>query len=112
MERYDLSGIEQVVVGGDGAGWIKEGVDYFGGKVSAMPVSPTVGYVSPGTRDQEMLRSLPCRCNHGEFDAAFTLLKEAAARAKVHKAKDIRRTIRYLSSNASGLRLPPVCRPE
>lgn len=102
-ERYDLSGIEQVVVGGDGAGWIKEGVDYFGGRYQLCRYHLNRELCHALGHDREMLRLLQRHCNHGEFDAALTLLKEAAARAKVDKAKDIRRTIRYLSSNASGL---------
>ena len=36
-QNYDLSGCD-IVLGGDGAGWIKQGADYFNGKLSSLPL--------------------------------------------------------------------------
>ena len=102
-EKYDLSRINQVVVGGDGAGWIKEGVDYFGGRYQLCRYHLNRELCFALGHDRETLRVVQHNCNHGKFDAALILLKEAAGKANDDKAKAIKRTIRYLSSNASGL---------
>ena len=55
-------------------------------------------------RDKKMLKLVQHDFNRGEFDAALKLLKEAATVSKTDKALDIKRVIRYIGSNASGLK--------
>ena len=103
-KRYDLSSIMQTVVGGDGAGWIKEGVDYFGGTYQLCRYHLNRELCYALGRDKKMLKLVQHDFNRGEFDAALKLLKEAATVSKTDKALDIKRVIRYISSNASGLK--------
>jgi len=103
-EKYDLSGIKEFVIGGDGAGWIKEGVDYFGGTYQLCRYHLNRELCHALGHNSDTLRSVQGCCNRGEFDTALVLLKEAADKAKGDKGQDIRRAIRYISSNADGLK--------
>ena len=101
--KYDLSDT-QYVVGGDGAIWIKEGVDYFGGQYQLCryhlnrALHHALGY------DRETFRAVQYNCSHGGIDAALEQLRQTANRVPGDKAKDIRRVIKYIKSNAAGLR--------
>lgn len=101
-QRYDLSRTHYVV-GGDGASWVKEGADYFGGQYQLCryhlnrALCHTLGY------DRELLRSVQQSCAQGKLIDVLARLKESAKRARDDRAKEIRRLIRYITSNASGL---------
>jgi len=101
-QRNDLSATHHVV-GGDGAAWVKEGAEYFGGQYQLCryhlnrALCHTLGY------DRELLHSVQQACKQGKFADVLTRLKETANRARGDKAKEIRRLIRYITSNASGL---------
>lgn len=103
-KRYDLSSITQTVVGGDGAGWIKEGVDYFGGTYQLCRYHLNRELCHALGHDKKTLKLVQRDFNRGEYDRALNLLKEAATMSKADKIRDIKRVIRYISSNASGLK--------
>ena len=103
-KRYDLSNITQTVVGGDGAMWIKEGVDYFGGTYQLCRYHLNRELCYALGHDKETLKLVQHNFNLGELDVALHLLKEAATVSKADKALDIKRVIRYINSNASGLK--------
>jgi hypothetical protein len=102
-QRYDLSTTHHVI-GGDGAAWIKEGTAYFGGDYQLCryhlnrALCHTLGY------DRELLRSAQQACAQGNVTAVLTQLKESANKAPGDKAKEIRRLLRYITANASGLK--------
>jgi hypothetical protein len=102
-QRYDLD-VTQYVIGGDGATWIREGVDYFGGQYQLCRYHLNRALCHALGHDRATLRSVQYRCAHGEHDAILKQLKEAANKATDDKAKDIRQVIKYINSNASGLR--------
>lgn len=102
-QRYDLSRT-QYVIGGDGAAWIKEGVDYFGGQYQLCRYHLNRTLCHALGHDKETLKLVQNSFSDGEFDAALRQLKEAANSFKDDKAKDIRRVIRYIRSNATGLK--------
>lgn len=102
-QKYDL-GKTQYVIGGDGATWIREGVDYFGGRYQLCRYHLNRALCRALGHDMAMLRSIQYHCAHGEHDAALKLLKEAANNATDGKAKDIRQVIKYINSNIAGLR--------
>ncbi len=101
-QKYDLGGT-QYVIGGDGATWIKEGVDYFGGQYQLCRYHLNHALCHALKHDRAILRSVQYHCSCGQHDAALKQLKEAVDRAPDDKAKDIRQVIKYISSNASGL---------
>ena len=101
-QKYDLDGT-QYVIGGDGATWIREGADYFGGQYQLCRYHLNRTLCHALGHDRATLRSVQYYCSRGEHDAALKQLKEAANGASDDKAKDIRQVIKYISSNASGL---------
>ncbi len=101
-QKYDLDGT-QYVIGGDGATWIREGADYFGGQYQLCRYHLNRTLCHALGHDRATLRSVQHYCSRGEHDAALKQLKEAANGASDDKAKDIRQVIKYISSNTSGL---------
>jgi hypothetical protein len=100
-QGYDLGGT-RYVVGGDGAKWIKEGVDYFGGTYQLCRYHLNRALCHALGHEPDTLRIVR-HCTHSDLDFALLRLKEAERRARGDKAKDIKRTIGYIKSNASGL---------
>jgi len=100
--KYDLTD-GQFVIGGDGAGWIKDGVDYFGGRYQLCRYHLNRELCLALGHDRQKLGKVRSCCQRGEFDAALAVLKEAAAEASPDKGKQISRAIKYMVSNADGL---------
>ena len=102
-QRYDLEGT-QYVVGGDGAAWIKEGADYLGGRYQLCRYHLNRALCHALGHDRKTLRSVQHQCSQGNFETAVADLKQEAGKAQNDKSKDIRRVIRYIDANASGLK--------
>ena len=104
QSRYDLAGINQFVLGGDGASWIKEGPGYFGGHFQ----------LSRYHYNKELRRVL------GQDNATINLIREACERDDIatvigklevlrqtsqgDRALEIKKLEHYLVSNVSGLK--------
>jgi len=54
--------------------------------------------------DRKTLRSVQHQCSQGNFETAIAELKQEAGKSQNDKSKDIRQVIRYINSNASGLK--------
>jgi len=102
-QRYDLERT-QYVVGGDGAAWIKEGAEYFGGRYQLCRYHLNRALCHALGHDRKTLWSVQHQCSQGYFETALAELTEAAGRAQNDRQKDIKRVIRYIISNASGLK--------
>jgi hypothetical protein len=102
-QKYALSGT-QYVVGGDGAAWIKEGADYFGGRYQLCRYHLNRALCHALGHDRKTLWSVQNQCSQGNFETALATLKEAAGRDQNDESKDIRRVMKYINSNASGLK--------
>jgi len=103
-EKYDLAGIKDIIVGGDGGSWIKDGVDYFGGKfqLCRYHLNREIRY-KLGSKGKA-IKSLYESINNEDTDAIYTTLNEVALMVKGDKAKEIKELWRYIKANASGLR--------
>lgn len=102
-QAYDLGGTH-FVIGGDGARWIKEGANYFGGTYQLCRYHLNRALCHALGHEPDTLRMVQHHCKHDNLDSALMRLKEAESRAQGDKAKDIRKTISYIQSNASGLK--------
>jgi hypothetical protein len=102
-QRYDLSRTNYVV-GGDGAPWIKKGSEYFGGQYQLCRYHLNRALCSTLGHDRKLLASVQQACTRDKFADVLVRLKETADRAPGDKAREIRRLIRYISANASGLK--------
>jgi len=102
-QRYDLMGT-QYVIGGDGAVWIEEGADYFGGRYQLCRYHLNRALCRALGHDRKTLRSVQHHCNQGNFETAIAELKQAAGKAQKDKTKDITHVIKYINANASGFK--------
>jgi hypothetical protein len=102
-QKYDLCTIKDFIVGGDGAGWIKEGVDYFGGRFQLCRYHLNRELCYALGHDRERISAIQQSCNKGEIDVALRQLEEASNRATGDKARGIKKVSRYVQSNAAGL---------
>jgi hypothetical protein len=101
--KYDLSET-QYVIGGDGTTWIKEGVAYFGGQYQLCRYHLNRALCHALGHDHPTLYSVQHHCSRNNLDAALIQLQKAANVAQGDKAKDIKRVMKYISSNAHGLK--------
>ena len=101
-QKYDLSDT-QYIIGGDGASWIKEGVDDWGGQYQLCRFHLNRALTRALGNDKETLRAVQDHCRRGEIDPALRLLGQAAHRAPITQAKEIRQVSKYIKANADGL---------
>jgi hypothetical protein len=104
QKKYDLSGIQRTVIGGDGAGWVKEGTGYLGGTYQLCRYHLNRELTAALGPDRKTVRMVARCCDRGEVEEAIRLLSEAAQKAKGERALRIERARRYLTDNSKGLR--------
>jgi len=100
--KYDLSKVGRVIVGGDGAPWVKEGAQLFGGIYELSKFHLKRALVQ--AVDTELAREIYQACIRGEVDKVDRLLIEAQQKASGEKCKEIARLRGYLLENSFGLR--------
>lgn len=103
--KYDLAKVGKVIVGGDGANWVKNGTELLGGiyQLDRFHLSRALHQVLDIGLAIEVYQA----CIKGEALEADRLLaeaQEAAAGKADGKADEIRRLRGYLLHNAAGLR--------
>jgi len=101
-KKYDLSRIGRVIIGGDGARWVKEGAELFGGiyELSKFHLKRALNQAL----DNELALELYGACIRGELDKVDKLLIQAQQRAVGDEAKVISRLRGYIMENSFGLR--------
>ncbi|MCL6579919.1 MAG: ISLre2 family transposase, partial [Candidatus Bathyarchaeota archaeon] len=101
-KKYDLSRVGRVIVGGDGASWVKQGVELFGSiyELDKFHLKRALNQ----TLDKELAAETYRACIQGEVDKVDKLLIQAQQKAFGDQAKEISRLRGYLMQNAFGLR--------
>ena len=101
-QYYDLSGCD-TVLGGDGAGWIRQGADRFNSSYNLCRfhlnrnLTRTLGYENRVLKEvREVLRT-------GDVSLAIRLLEETRLSVSGDRRKDITRFAGYIRANASGI---------
>jgi len=100
--KYDLDKIGQVIVGGDGAEWVKNGAEVLGG-LYQLDRFHLLRALRGGLREEEV-KAVYEACITGDVAEADVLLRQAQGRAKGEAAQKIARLRGYLLNNAPGLR--------
>lgn len=101
-QYYDLSGTG-IVLGGDGAGWIRQGADCFNSSYNLCRfhlnrnLTRTLGY------EREVLRKVRQALETGDVPLAIRLLEETSLSASGDRRRDIARLARYIKANTSGI---------
>jgi hypothetical protein len=101
--KYDLGEDRQIVMGGDGAEWIKDGADLFQARYQLCRYHFNRELCVALGHDRQKLSELTGFCQREEFDNALALLKEAAENSGPKKGQQLNKAINYMISNLDGL---------
>ena len=102
-KKYDMAGIGRVVVGGDGAPWVKEGVEILGGCYQLDRFHLRRELLRALKGDVAMANSVYQACITGNVVLADTLLRSTQLRSDPDAAAEITRVRHYILNNAEGL---------
>ena len=104
QSKYDLAGINQFVLGGDGARWIKDGLGYFGGQFQLSRYHYNKELRRVLGNDHETINLIREACEKGDIDNVTERLATLRKATNGEQAIEIKRLEHYLVSNASGLK--------
>jgi len=101
-KKYDLSKVGRVIVGGDGAPWVKEGAELLGGiyELDKFHLKRALNQ----TLDNELAIEVYRACVMGEIDKVDRILIQAQQKLSGEEAKELARLRGYLMENSFGLR--------
>jgi hypothetical protein len=102
--RYDLVKTGGIVVGGDGAGWVKSGANLLGGRFQLDRFHLSRALRRALGKQPEMIGPIYRACNEGDLSQMLKLLDHALDRARGKEREDIASVKRYLTDNADGLK--------
>ncbi len=103
-QRYDLDSVRQVMLGGDGAGWIKGGAEVLGARFALSRYHLHEELCRALGRDRDGIRDVMEACDRGELHTALSLLSETKKRARGEQARRLEHLSGYLVENESGLK--------
>ncbi len=103
-KKYDLANVGQIVVGGDGARWVREGVEMLGGTYQLDRFHLHRALLRGLRGDVELVEKVYRACVKGEIRTADDLLLEEQARCDMEQACEIAQLRGYIMDNATGLR--------
>lgn len=101
--KYDLSHTA-MVLGGDGAVWIREGLEHFGGQFQLCRYHLNRELTYALGPDRQGVRKVQGYCERGEVELACCALSEARRKANGEQAGRIDRVRKYIEANSEGLR--------
>jgi len=101
--HYDLAGIGHTVLGGDGAGWIRQGADYFGASYQLCQFHLNRNLTRTLGRDRQSLKAVKEALWKGDLPGVINLLDNLAASARGDNRRDITRLAGYIRANIKGL---------
>ncbi|MCR4393403.1 MAG: ISLre2 family transposase [Dehalococcoidales bacterium] len=103
QKTYDLSRIRDSVVGGDGAGWIKEGASYVNGCFQLDRYHLHKELCLALGREKQTKEKVWEACELGEVAVGLELISEAMKKAQGEQLLRLRRAYRYIQENGCGL---------
>lgn len=102
-KTYDLSRIGKLIVGGDGASWVKEGAGLLGG-IYQLDKFHLKRAILQGLAHDPLGAEVYQACITGEIEKADRLLLEAQQKTDADRGSEIMELRGYLMSNCYGLR--------
>jgi hypothetical protein len=103
QKQYDLSKIGEMIVGGDGAGWVKEGARYINGRFQLDRYHLNRELTTALGRDQKTKDMVWRACEQGDIKYALRIMAGAAGRAHGASAERITKAYHYLYDNRAGI---------
>ncbi len=102
--KWDLSQTEKIYIGGDGADWPKQGVEYFpGAEYRLDPYHLSKHLTEALWHDEETFRKVGLAISQGKWEETMILLEEAARKNRGKRRERISKLIRYLKENWEGV---------
>jgi len=102
-KKYELSQIGKLIVGGDGAFWVKDGAEFLGG-IYELDKFHLKRALHRGLANDPLVTEVYQACITGDIDKADNLLIEAQQKGDADRGKEIMRLRGYLIANCYGLR--------
>jgi hypothetical protein len=101
-KKYDLSQVGRVIVGGDGAPWVKNGAELLSGiyQLDRFHLKRALNQ----SLDNGLALEVYQACTKGEIDKIDRILTQAQQKATDEGAKEVARLRGYLMENSFGLR--------
>ena len=103
QKQYDLARVEETIVGGDGAGWIKEGARYVNGQFQLDRYHLNRELTMALGQDKETKERVWRACEQGDIKSALQIMSVAARQARGESAQRITKAYHYLYDNRCGL---------
>ena len=102
-KEYDLSRVGKVIVGGDGASWVKEGAELFGG-LYELDRFHLKRALYQGLGSGPLVNEIYQACVKGEVASVERVLTRAQQGVEGERAEEVMRLRGYLMDNYYGLR--------
>ena len=102
-KEYDLARVGKVIVGGDGASWVKEGAELFGG-LYELDRFHLKRALHQGLGSDPLANEIYQACVKGEVASVEKLLTRAQQEAGKERVEEVMRLRGYLMDNYYGLR--------
>ena len=103
QKQYDLSRVGETIVGGDGAGWVKEGARYINGRFQLDRYHLNRELTTALGQDKETKEKVWRACEQGDIKNALRIMADAAGQTRGEKAERITKGYHYLYDNRAGL---------
>lgn len=101
--KYDLAGVKDTIVGGDGAEWVKDGASYVKGQFQLDRYHLNRELTAALGRDRDTKGRIWHACESGEVESGLRILAEAMRKAKGEQALRLSRAYHYMWENRSGI---------
>lgn len=106
--RYDLTRTRNIVVGGDGAGWVKEGASLMGGCFQLDRFHLLRALRRALSWQAHLIKPVYAACNEGDWVRVQAILRQALQASAGSEKEAILGLMRYLSENIAGLKDRPL----
>ena len=103
QRRYDLSGVRETIVGGDGANWVKEGARYINGQFQLDRYHLNKELTAALGQDKETKGKVWQACQCGDVESGLQIMTEALKQARGDQAQRIAKAYHYLHANRDGI---------
>ena len=103
QKRYDLSGIRETIVGGDGATWVKEGASYINGHFQLDHYHLNKELTAALGQDKKTKGKVWQACLCGDAETGLQIMAETLKQSKGEQAQRIAKAYHYLKANRDGI---------
>lgn len=106
--KWDLEQTQKIYIGGDGADWPKQGVEYFpGAEYRLDPYHLSKHLTEALWHDEETFRKVATAISRGNWQETAEALTEAGKKARGNRKKRVTKLMHYLEENWEGIAITP-----